>query len=44
MNRVAQPFWEGAIRTYTGGAFAETKHPGKAHMFRVFSFATQPRP
>jgi predicted acetyltransferase len=40
MNRGALPFWEGAIREYTRGAFSEKEHPGKSHMFRVFSFTS----
>lgn len=38
MNRGAIPFWEGAIREYTHGAYGERKHAGRSHMFRVFSF------
>jgi predicted acetyltransferase len=40
LNRGGLPFWEGAIREYTRGAFCEKTHPGKSHMFRVFSFAS----
>lgn len=40
MNRGALPFWEGAIREYTGGAFCEKQYRGKSHMFRVFSFTS----
>ncbi|HVN85698.1 MAG TPA: GNAT family N-acetyltransferase [Candidatus Binatia bacterium] len=39
MNRGALPFWEGAIREYTHGVYSEKTHPGKFHMFRVFSFS-----
>ena len=39
MNRDALPFWESAVREYTGGAFTEKEHPGKTHRFRVFLFA-----
>ena len=31
-------FWEAAIEDYTRGSFARGVHPGKHHMFRVFSF------
>jgi predicted acetyltransferase len=37
-NLPALPFWERAVREYTGGAYREKQHPGKTHMFRVFSF------
>ena len=37
-NVGALPFWEGAVREYTRGAYREKQHPGKTHMFRVFSF------
>ncbi len=39
MNREGLPFWEAAIRAYTLGAYAQTRRPGKSHMFRVFSFS-----
>ena len=41
MNPAALVFWEGAIREYTHGAWHEKKHPGKSHMFRVFSFTNE---
>ena len=40
MNRPGLSFWENAIREYTHGAYTEKRHPGKSHMFRVFSFAS----
>jgi predicted acetyltransferase len=41
MNHAGLVFWKGAIREYTQGAWHETKHPGKSHMFRVFSFTNE---
>ena len=41
MNRAGLAFWEGAIREYTQGAWREKMHPGKTHMFRVFSFTSE---
>jgi predicted acetyltransferase len=38
MNLGALPFWEGAIREYTGGLFCEKEYRGKSNMFRVLSF------
>jgi predicted acetyltransferase len=40
LNRGGLPFWERAIREYTRGAFCEKTHPGKSHLFRVFSFTS----
>jgi predicted acetyltransferase len=37
-NHAALPFWETTIREYTQGSFSETEHPGRLHVFRVFSF------
>ncbi len=41
MNVAALPFWEGVVREYTRGAYSETTHPGKTHMFRVFAFCSR---
>jgi predicted acetyltransferase len=41
MNRAGVAFWEGAIGEYAHGAWSEKKHPGKYHMFRVFSFTNE---
>ena len=38
-NRGALPFWEGAIREYTRGAFGAKAHRGKTQTFRAFSFS-----
>lgn len=37
-NHWALPFWESTVGDYTGGAYDETRHAGKTHMFRVFLF------
>jgi predicted acetyltransferase len=39
-NHAALPFWERTIRDYTQGQFGKAQHPGRSHMFRVFSFTT----
>ena len=36
-------FWEATIREYTQGAFSTKEHPGRHHMFRVFSFSATGR-
>jgi len=40
LNYGALPFWEGAIREYTHDTYRTKEHPGKVHMFRVFSFTS----
>ncbi len=37
-NRAGLPFWEAIIREFTQDEFAKRDHPGKSHVFRVFSF------
>jgi predicted acetyltransferase len=37
-HRTGLLFWERVIETYTHGTPSRTAHPGKHHMFRVFSF------
>jgi len=37
-NRAGLHFWSATIREYTKSNFCVRKHPGKHHMFRVFSF------
>lgn len=39
-NDGALRFWERVIREYTRGTSGEKQHPGRSHMFRVFSFTT----
>lgn len=38
-NRAGLPFWEEAVRGYTGGAFETREHVG-SQRFRVFSFTS----
>ena len=41
-NRTGLSFWETAVGEYTQGAFSRQEHPGKLHVFRVFSFRSDP--
>ena len=40
-NRAGLPFWEDAIRAYTGGAFTVSAKPGRPHAWRVFTFPSR---
>ena len=40
LNRAGLPFWEGVVRSYTRGAFQQSQHPGKSHMFQVFALVS----
>jgi predicted acetyltransferase len=40
-NRPGLPFWESAIREYTGGAFAARELPGSPNAWRVFTFRSR---
>jgi predicted acetyltransferase len=40
-NRPGLPFWESAIRGYTGGAYEARELPGDPNPWRVFSFRSQ---
>jgi predicted acetyltransferase len=39
-NRAGLPFWQAAVREYTGGAFSESRRPGSPAGWRVLTFAS----
>ena len=41
-NVPALGFWRRTVGEYTGDHFGEKEHPGRTHMFRVFTFASRP--